>query len=92
MYKIDSAPYLAISHVHRGDSNSCLVKDIHGRLRRVKPVYVGPFDLDKLCKFGAIVSNYFQPNTSSDESSTFSKLCEVFNIDPKSLCKGSCTC
>lgn len=71
VYPIAEAPYLAISNVFKMTrKNQCLVEDTKGRLKRVRPVYVGPFDTDKLLQFGAMVSKYFSDMNDFQKNTT----------------------
>lgn len=80
LYRIQEAPYLAVSNVRKAKLSSCLVEDTHGQIKKVRPLYVGPFDGEKLFKFGALVSNYF--TNTADLQTVKTKSCEIFNLDP----------
>lgn len=83
LYRIQEAPYLAISNVYKRKRNSCVVEDTRGRRKSVEPLYVGPMDLDKLCKFGAIISNFFLQ--CNDAQTVKDMSCEIFNLDPLTI-------
>ena len=71
VYPISEAPDLAISNVFKMTKrNQCFIEDTQGRLKRVRPVYVGPFDNDKLLQFGALVSKYFTDMSDFQKKST----------------------
>lgn len=85
LYKIKKAPHLAISSVYKEGRRKCIIEDTKGRLKKVKPLYVGPFDVDKLCKFGALTSRFYQKDNEISKETIFNKICELFNIDPSKV-------
>lgn len=68
VYPISEAPYLAISNVRKmSRKGRCLIEDTRGHLKKVNPMYVGPFDSDKLLKFGALVSQYIVARSDAEK-------------------------
>ncbi len=76
VYSISEAPYLAVSNVYKIKNRNCLIEDTKGRIRIVDPLYVGPFDSEKILKFGALISRYFQHPTID----TVEKSHELFGL------------
>lgn len=79
LYTISKSPYLAVSEVEKEDQYSCLVEDTEGNLKRVFPIYKGPFDSTKLFMFGALISRYCQKDTNFKDS-LIDKSLELFGV------------
>lgn len=82
VYRIKKAPYLAVSSIYKKGRKKCVIEDTKGKKKRVNPLYIGPFDADKICMFGALTSKYYQKDSEIKEETIFKKTCELFNIDP----------
>ena len=81
LYCIPRAPYLAVGKVHSRNQHSCWIEDTQGNLKQVFPIYVGPFDANKLFMFGALVSQYCQKDCNSKDI-LVNKSLELFDIRP----------
>ena len=81
LYRIQSSPYLAVSNVYKKDKHSCLIQDTHGKLKKVFPICVVPFDADKFFMFGALASTYCQKD-NHPEDNMLKKSYELFGLVP----------
>ena len=79
LYEIPCAPYIAVSSVYHTSSAGCLIEDTSGDLKRVKPIYVGPFDHVKLKKFGEVLLEYFRRSSTMKMSEVHKRAHEIFN-------------
>lgn len=79
LYEIQRAPYIAVSSVYRTSSSGCLIEDTSGNLKKVKPIYVGPFDYKKLKQFGEILLEYFRKGSTMKMSDVHQRAREIFN-------------
>ena len=84
VYAIEKAPYVAVSNVYKERrGKQCLIKDTKGRIKKVDPLYVGPFDATKFLMFGALVSNFFNKDNAIPEAEVYKRSCELFGIAPR---------
>ena len=81
LYPIPEAPYLAVSKVYKKSKDKCFVEDTRGRLRKVSPLYTGPFDIDKLLQFGFLVCDYIR-NMSDLQNEVKTQSSDIFNLEP----------
>lgn len=79
LYEIQSAPYVAVSNVYRTSSSGCLIEDTFGNLKKVQPIYVGPFDYTKLKQFGEVLLEYFRKGSTMKMSDVHQRAHEIFN-------------
>lgn len=83
LYPIQEAPYLAVANAYKVSKNTYAVEDTKGRLKKVDPLYVGPFDYEKLFEFGVTVNNYF--SNKCKDLDIQNKICNIFGISPLTM-------
>lgn len=80
VYEIQRAPYLAVSSVFRTSPSGCLIEDTHGHLRKVHPIYVVPFDHEKLRKSGEVLVDYFRKGSKMKIQDVHDRMKEIFCV------------
>lgn len=80
LYEIQRAPYVAVSSVFRTSSSGCLIEDTSGKLKKVKPIYVGPFDYTKLYQFGEVLVSYFRKGSTMKMQEVHDRAKEIFKV------------
>ena len=78
LYEIQRAPYVAVSSVFRTSGERCLIEDTSGKLKKVKPIYIGPFDYIKLHQFGEVFLSYFKKNSNTTMQDVHDRANEIF--------------
>lgn len=78
LYPVSEAPYLALGTVSKVTNDHYYVEDTKGHTKRVRPIYVGPFDGEIVLKFGALVSRYIA-GVSDLQHEFNTKNVEMFN-------------
>lgn len=81
VYPIKEAPYLAISNIYKKSKDKCFIKDTKGKLKKVNPLYTGPFDVDKMLQFGSLVCNYIR-NISDLQKEVRTQSNDLFSLNP----------
>lgn len=78
LYPVSEAPYLALSTVKKVTNSNYYVEDTKGNLKKVRPIYIGPFDGEIVLKFGALISKYIA-GVSQLQYEFIDKNCELFD-------------
>lgn len=84
VYKIDTAPYFAISNVYELKDDKVIIECTGKKLKCVDPIVICPFDAEKFFRFSAMIASYFK-KTSTLKSLFERQFYETFNIDPVEL-------
>lgn len=79
VYRIKEFPYIAVSNAYKVSKNKCFVEDTKGNMKKVDPLYIGPFDGDKILEFGSVLSNYFK-ELNDLQTNVETKSLEIFNV------------
>ena len=86
VYEISKAPYLAVGSVHKIKKDKCYVETSKGKIKKVKPIYIGPFDATKLCMFGVLTSRFFEKDTSFAVDTVKNLSYKLFGVDSNVAC------
>ena len=77
LYTVNEAPYLAVGEVKKVTNENYYIEDTKGNIKKVRPLYVGPFDSETVLLFGALVSKYIA-GVHDLQCEVNTKTCELF--------------